>query len=339
MEVFVKSFSTYRTIKHATVVSSSLVVDAIDFEKSEVVLKGDIVNRSDAGNWLVAEGLVFLISDVSLEAGQARLTLAFPLDVFARSLELGTQPNDQTIGGFIGSQMQTHWTSCDDPIYAMSYLVVSNLDTNPFVPPDVDSSGCFSLPDYCRLMRKSYRVAVRFEDGGSNLLCTVLTEPVVSRKIFFDDGQSQLGKATYSSSGLAKITVLHDIDTGERNEAGDPVYLRERTDWYLSESGDVSQLIPDRRASGQWKTIFVRGSEDVRSKVVEAFAKDRKNHKVEFFSTLDLAVHTDCQILVHGEVIRSYISYKRKNSADNRFYYKAGDLATTATEKLKGVLK
>ena len=41
----------------------------------------------------------------------------------------------------------------------------------------------------------------------------------------------------------------------------------------------------------------------------------------------------------YGEILRSYISYIRKSSEDSRYYYKSGELATTATEKLRGVIK
>ena len=36
MEVFVKSFATYRTIKKATAISSALVLDALEAETSTV---------------------------------------------------------------------------------------------------------------------------------------------------------------------------------------------------------------------------------------------------------------------------------------------------------------
>ena len=75
------------------------------------------------------------------------------------------------------------------------------------------------------------------------------------------------------------------------------------------------------------------------TKVIETFAENKANHKLEFWSVLDLAVQDDCTFFVYGELLHSYISYKRKSSNDKRFYYKSGELATTATEKLRGVKK
>lgn len=339
MEAFVKSAAAYKTIKKATVVASSLVVDALDYESSSVTVRGSDINRSDAGNWLLVDGQVFLISNVKPGDNQTVITLDSPLDAFSRPLELETQPNGQTVGAFIARHLQDGWTACDDPAYAMPYLVVSNSDTTPYAAPETDNSGCFDLPEYCRLMRKSYRTAVRFSDGGSQLLCSIETPPATSKQVSFDDGHSQLASVAYSFSGLAKITAIHDIDTGEKDSTGNPVYIRERSHWYLSDAGDISQLPPDRRAPGEWGSVYIKGDQNVQAKVTEAFAKNKTNHKLEFWSDRDLPVQADCTFFVYGELLRSYISYKRKSGDDSRFYYKSGELATTATEKLKGVIK
>lgn len=338
MEVFVKSFASYRTIKKATALNHSLVLDSLEHETSTITVKGSAIDRSDAGNWLIVEGQVFRIADVKPQEKQTALTLESPLDAFQRPLELEAQASDQTVGGFIAAQLQTHWVACDDPVYAVPYMVVSYSGTTPFVAPETDSSGSFSLPDYARLMRKIYRTTVRFSDSLNRLRCTIETAPAAARQISFQDGHSQLQSVAYSFSGLSKITVLHDIDTGEKDANGQAIYIRERSNWYLSEDGQITQLIPARRASGEWGQVYVKGSADIRAKVEEAFAKNKANHKLEFWSDRDLTVMADCTFLVYGQLLRSYISYKRKSSTDGRYYYKSGELKTTAAEKLKGAL-
>ena len=339
MEVFVKSFASYRTIKKATALNHSLVLDSLEYETSTVTIKGSAIDRSDAGNWLIIEGQVFRIADVKPQQQQTTLTLESPLDAFQRPLELEIQASNQTIAGFIAAQLQTHWVACDDPVYAVPYMVVSYSGTTPYVVPETDSSGSFCLPDYVRLMRKIYRTTVRFFDSMNQIRCTIETVPASTRQISFQDGHSQLQSVAYSFSGLSKITVLHDIDTGEKDANGQTIYVRERSNWYLSEDGQITQLIPARRAPGEWGQVHVKGSADIRAKVEEAFAKNKANHKLEFWSTRDLAVMEDCTFLVYDQLLRSYISYKRKSSTDGRYYYKSGELATTATEKLKGAIK
>lgn len=339
MKVFVKSFATYRTIKKATAISSSLVTDSLEMETSTVTVKGTGINRSDTGNWLIIDGSIYQISNVKPESDRTILTLVFPLDAFSRPLELTAQVGGQTVGGFVEEMLRTHWVIGDDPVYALPYLSVSNSDTTAFVAPEIDNGGCFKLQDYCRLMRKSYRTVVRFADAGSTLQCSISNAPAASRQVSFEDGRSQLQSVDYSASGTAKLTVLHDIDTGQKDSEGNNIYTRERTDWYLAEDGSVSEAVPDRRASGSWSTLHIQGDKDVEAKVRETFAKNKANHKLEFWSVLDLSVQDDCIFQVYGELLHSYISYKRKSSEDKRFYYKSGELATTATEKLRGVTK
>lgn len=210
---------------------------------------------------------------------------------------------------------------------------------NRFSPPELDNNDCYKLSEYARLMRRSYRVTVRFSDGGDELLCNISTPPIEAHNISFDDGKSQLQNLDYSASGTAKLTVLCDVDTGEKDDDGEPIVSRQRSTWYLAEDGAVSQTVPARRASGTWDTISVKKLEEVETKVIETFAKNKTNHKLEFWSTLNLNVQDNCTFYAYGEILRSYISYKRKSSEDSRYYYKSGELATTATEKLRGVIK
>ena len=90
-----------------------------------------------------------------------------------------------------------------------------------------------------------------------------------------------------------------------------------------------------RRAPGQWSTIAIKGKDDILAKVTETFAKNKANHKLEFWSSRDLQVQDDCTFFVYGDLLESYISYKRKDSTDDRWYYKSGELAVTAAEKLR----
>lgn len=339
MEVFIKNFSTYRTVGKATAIASALVLDALDKESSTVTVRGTEVNRSHIGFWLIAPEGVWLISNVKPESDRTIVTLASPLEAFDRPLELDAQTPQDTFGKFVAAVMTDGWINCPDPAYVMTYLDVSYSDSTPYTPPEADNSGFFRLPDYCRLMRKSYRCALRFFDSGNRLHCAIFTAPVQHRQVSFEDGRSQIKSVSYSSSGVAKITAIHDVDTGEKDENQEPIYRRERSDWYLSESGEVTDSVPARRAAGTWSSVYVKGNGDVRAKVMETFAKNKANHKLEFYSLLDLDVQTDCTFMVYGELLRSYISYKRKSSDDKRFYYKSGELATTASEKLKGAIK
>lgn len=334
MVAFVKNFSQYRTIKQAAVISSAVVLDSLEQETGTVTVAGTGIGRTDIGNWLIIDGGVYWIKGVKPKKDRTMLTLLSPLYAFSRTLEYPGGAYSG-IGDFIEAMLTINWVQCSDAAYAVPYLSVSNLDNTGFVVPDLDSDGCFSLSEYAELMRKSCRVRTAFSDGGSQLQCRISTDAVILRQIAFDDGHSQLERLDYASSGTAKITVLQDIDTGEDHEDGTAVTVRRRQDWYLAEDGTISTAIPARRASGTWETILLSESDDVPAKVAEAFARDKSDHKLEFWSDKDIPVHTDCNFYVYGDLLRSYISYKRKSSTDKRFYYKSGELSTTLTDKIR----
>lgn len=338
MDAFIKSYSDFRTIKKLSILSDSLVLDSLDPETSTLTVLGTPVTHKNAGDWLIVDQNVFRIVSVTPKEDRTLLSVTSPIEAFSRPLELTEQHPGSTIGGFIYEAMLKNWISGGDPAYAINYLVVSNSDTTSYVAPDLDGSGCFKLSEYCRLMRKSYRVNVRFTWDENFLVCSIRKDPVAYKQVSFEDGRSKLVKVAYASKGIAKLTVLCDTTTTEKDENGANIVVRTRSDWYLSESGEVSQEIPAKRAQGDWSTIRITGKDDLQAKVVEAFAKNKSNHKLEFWSTRELDVSDTCTFYLYGELLTSYISSKRKNSNDNRYYYKSGELATTATEKLKGAI-
>lgn len=337
MYAYVKSFSTYRTIKQVVAVSWDLTLDSLSSDNSTVTVFGSDIGYGNTGDWLIIDGNVYHIKLVKPQSDWTLLTLESPLDAFSRPLEYFDQPISQTVGGFIRETLLTQWTNGDDPAYCTPYLEVSGSDTTRFETPDLDDSGFFALADYVRLMRKTYRTTVQFKDARTSLVCVISSQSDEPHQVSFDDGRSQLKSVDYSSSGIAKLTSICDVDTGEVDSSGNPVTYRQRRTWYLAEDGSVSETVPARRAAGTWEVITVRKPEDVESKVLQKFAKNKSSHKLEFWSDRNLQVLDVCTFYLYGEMLTSYISCKRKSSSDQRFYYKSGELATTATEKLRGV--
>lgn len=344
MDAFVKSFSTYKTTHHLQVLSSTLVVDSLDAETGSVTVIGTSLGRGNAGDWLIVDGQLFAIRTVKPSGDRTVLSVGSVLDVFNRPLEYALE-NPPTIGAAIAQEMSDKWIGGTDVRYAIPYLSVSDSDTTPFAPPDLDSSGCYILSAYARLMRKAYNVRCRFSDTGDGILCTIDKAPTSNRNVSFEDGRSEIHSVDFSTSGIATITVLHDYPLQEldennrmvdvKDENGETVMLRDRSTWYLSEDGAVSQSMPDRRADGGWDMITVSGNNDVETKVREVFAKNKATHKIEFYSELDLSVQDNCRFNVYGDSLLSYISYKRKDSTTRRYFYRSGELAVTASEKLR----
>lgn len=315
------------------------MIDSLNDDHSTIVVKGTDVCQNNAGDWMVIDDAVYQIATIKPQTDRTTLTLTSPLEAFSRTLEYGAPVNGLTSGEWLACQLTEHWIQCSDENYALPYLHVSNLSTIDYIEPELDSSGCYVLADYARLLRRGYHVNMRFAVNRDILDCTIVDEVPSHCTIVFDDGRNQLTSLDYSSSGTAKLTVLCDVDTGTTDANGEKILERHRSIWYLSESGSVSQSPPARRAIGTWDTICVSKLEDVERKVIETFAKNKTSHKLEFYSSQNLRVQDACTFLIHDTMVVSSIVYKRKNSTDARFFYRCGELATTATEKLKGLIK
>lgn len=338
MFAYLRDIKTFRTLKKAPVLASSLVEDALQAENTTVTVSGTEIGNAFVGYWLQIDGKIYSITAARPQTDRTLLTLCFPMDVFKRSLELPVSL-PKTVGGFIAQVLQDNWVEVYDLEYAMPYLRISNSDDTPLVLPEVDQNGLFDLPTYLRQMRTLNNIVLRFRVDGFALSCTISSTVPANRQISFADGRSQLQEVTYSSSGVSKYSVIQDIDTGEKDAAGEAILDRQRFTWYLAEDGTISQSVPPRRAAGSWGTLVVSGKDDVAVKVAEAFAKNKYSHKLVFLSSIDLQVGDMCKFVVYGQTLSSKISYKAKTSTDRRYLYKSGELAATATEKLKGALK
>lgn len=78
-------------------------------------LVGTDINRADAGNWLIIDNGVYLISAVKPQTDRTMLTLKSPLDAFARKFELAEQPTGQKIGTFIKAVLDAEFVGAADP--------------------------------------------------------------------------------------------------------------------------------------------------------------------------------------------------------------------------------
>lgn len=325
MKLYFKSRAAFRTIGAADVLSASICIDSSDGQASTVTVVGEYA-RSYTDQWAIYEGQLFLINKTTPQDGRTLFTLTEPIEAFSRPLLYSAAAFGARNSQLLADLITSEFVEQPDPVYAMPYLTVSSSDTGAIIPPDVDDDGLFSLPDYIRTLRQLSGLRIAWAIAGDRLTMSLSRGAVTPRRIVFDDGHANLSTAVYSRSGLAKLTIIQEQQDGERLQQ----------DYYLAADGSVSTSIPGRRAEGQWDTITVAANQDPQQKAEETFAKNKASHKVEFYSDREYQVFDPCDISLYGEILSSYISYKGRSSADRRYLYKSGELATTATEILKG---
>lgn len=334
MKAFFRSMQTFRGLGAADVLSYNLCLDSSDGQAGSLVAVGEFA-RALTGQWLIADGQLYLIDKATPQDGRTQFTLLEPTEAFARPLRYSAPSEGTTAGRFLANVIQSEFIEQADPVYAMPYLAVSSPGTVAWIEPSADADGIYSLPAFIRMLRQLSGLRLNWEVEVDSLHLSLAYGTVSARSIVFDNGHNQLSSAAYSKSGLAKITALQPQDSGQTDADGNPILVSQAIDFYLSEAGEISREPPSRRAVGGWDMITVSATQDALEKVRQTFAKNKASHKVEFYSDRDMAVFDPCSIKLHGEVLVSYISYKGKSSTDTRFLYKSGELATTASEKLR----
>jgi hypothetical protein len=324
MVLFFVNPRTFSTESQAHCYGWELVADSLDLQKSSVTVDANSVTARDVGKWAVADGTLFVVDQLRPKSYTTTVFLKPAVDFFSRPIPFAAPPDGATVGSFLAEALRANWTNCPDPEYATPYLAVSDFDTTPFTPPAVDAGGFWRIPEYVRSVRSSLGVDLTFTIFSGGLRAIIARSDPSSRVILLNDGNHQLQSADLATSAVAKITAVQGGIA---------------TDWYLSSDGVVSQAEPFQRASGAWNVISVTESADVAAKVAEAFAKALPGgNKIEFYTDRDYKVLDRCSIRIGSDVIQSVISMKRKSRGDSRWFYRVGSLATTATEKLKGVI-
>ena len=323
MKSYIKNFAAMRTVRSMDVIASAMCLDSTETESSTITVADIDISRDLAGAWLVCDGNIWLIDQITPQVDRTIIQCLDPLDAFSRPLLFSAPSSGATVGSFIQQQLNANWRDQADGVYAMPYLIVQNADTTPFIAPELDDNGLFSMSDYIRQMRRNHQIETRFFLSGDTLQVSILRASRQSWNLVFNDGHAQLESVAYSRSGVAKITAIQNGVA---------------TDWYLSESGLASTNVPDKRAVGTWEVLSLTEKDVQKDKVMAAFAKNSESHKVEFWSNRQFAVYDQLTIRLYGEVLRSHVSYVGRRSTDDRFYYKSGELAVTAADKLKGVI-
>ena len=318
MVAFIKRRKDFKTYASAEVVSYDVPLASIEDDVGTIILYNSMVTRGSEGDFLIMDGHIWVIDQVTPDEMQTTITVADIASAFDRPLPFTTE--EATIGGFLEQQLIDHYRDVSDLSYQMPYLVITNLDKTEYLGPTV-TDGLFNLRTYMRKVNRLRNVQVHFSVSQDKLIILIEPRQRPSHNIIFDDGTSQLISRSYSRSSIAKVTA-YQLGVGHT--------------YYLSADGDVTQEEPVFRAEGKWEVLALDETEDLEEKVQDIFSQNSNSHKIEWRSTKAYELYDTVVLRLDGGLMSSYVSYIGISSADHRNYYKSGELATTLTERLKG---
>ena len=318
MIAYVKRRKDFTTVVSAEAVSWEVPLASIEDDVGNIVLYGNEVTRGHEGDFLIMDGHIWLIDQVTPEDQQTTVTVVDVRSAFDRKLPYISEGT--TIGSWLAEQLENHYKSVSDAVYAMPYLLIVNTDVTDYLPPTVED-GLYNLKTYMRKVNRLRDVQVSFSVEQDFLLVRIARRTRPTHNIVFDDGTCQLISRSYNRSSIAKVTAY-------RGGVG--------TDYYLSKSGSVTKTEPTDRAEGAWEVLALMEGEDIDERVQDVFSQNSNSHKIEWKSNREFDLYDTTHIRLDGGLMSSYISYIGISSGDNRFHYKSGELATTLTERLKG---
>ena len=318
MVAFIKRRKDFRTVASAEVVSYDVPLASIADDVGTILLYDTTVTRGSEGDFLIMDGHIWLIDQVTPAEMQTTVTVTDIAGAFDRLLPF--EAEGESIGAFLAQQLADHYRNVSDLEYRMPYLEITNLDNTEFLGPTV-TDGLFNLRTYMRKVNRLRDVQVLFSVSQNKLNILIQPRQRPSHNIIFEGGTSQLISRSYSRSSIAKVTA-YQFGVGHT--------------YYLSADGKVTSQEPVFRAEGKWEVLALDETEDLEEKVQDIFSQNSNSHKIEWRSTKPYDLYDTVVLRLDGGLMSSYVSYIGISSADARFYYKSGELATTLTERLKG---
>lgn len=319
MKAYIKRKQDFRTILSAEVVSYNVAVDSVYDDTSTVTLLGTEVTYGYEGSFLIMDDHIWLIQTLTPGDHTTEVTLVSILAAFSRKL-IWDKVSAPTCTR-MEQAFHTQYKTVNDAAYRMPYLQIRNMaSTDTQLDPDVED-GLWSLKSFIRKAWRLSSVRVSFRFDTQNLYVDIETVQKPSRTIVFGDGHHQLQSQAFSRDSVAKITTLQNNVV---------------VDWYLSTTGQITNSPPANRAEGTWKVMPLMETDNAPAAVADTFSQNTNSHKIEWYSDQPYRLRDSVRILLDGKVLTSYVSYIGISSADSRYYYKSGELATTLTERIKG---
>lgn len=322
MTIFIKDRKTFATLAKTESTDWEITDDSDAIEFSTFQLAPGTLSIFDTGQWFIADGIVLVIDTIT--PAEERTTVrcesawsVFNLNTFWAAPEEAADLPSST-EAFIADILAADYVGQADPAYAVPYLEVSFTPSGRFTAPDTDSKGYFTLADYIA----QTGVGVSFSISGHTLMVHIAPRAATPRKLVFGDGRTIVQSRAFSSNAVAKITTIQTES--------------QRT-FYLAADGSISEAVPAERASGSWNILSVSDKDDPLAKAEAEFAKNKSAHRIEFWSAHDFAVGDLVTARLDGETFTGAISCRRRENGHPMTHYTIGDLAVTASDKLRRI--
>lgn len=321
MYAALKQMTDFRTYRPLSVSAYDVALASRASYKSSVTVRVGEASQLDSGAWLVLNGRLWVVETVNPGELKTVIRCLDGLTAFDRDVFYTAPADGQTLGGFIAETLEREFKAQSDSFFARPYLDITSADTTAFVAPETDDNGIFNVLDYLMMADEKHNVLTSLAISGNTLCVQIGHRQPVQRQVVFNDGHAELVRQAYSKNAVAKVTTVLD---------------GEKTDWYLSATGEISNEPPAQLATGGW--VIQPVVSDAEEKVQEIFWKNAASHIIEFWSDRAYELGDPVRFRINDGIFEGSISFVGLKSGDKRTYYKSGELKTTLVEHLRGVI-
>lgn len=328
MDVYIKSARNFGNTAHYESNDYTLYLATASDSRGRVIIPVEISER--AGDWLIIGGNVFVVASCTPKNGKTEISIADPIDFFNRDIFFTAGAS--TASAFIASVIDSEFIDQTDSEYRYNYITIHNNATRaPYFDPELND-GTFNLAKYIKTAVNA-GLRVSFAIVGVEMVITLDSLPRARHTVLFSDGAAQLISAQFASNSYAKVTVRkpEQLDDGEEEQRYND------TTFYLSESGEISDTPPSRRAAGKWSIVVCKEDEEPIDIATELFNGNEFSYKVQFYSNKRYELLDSVLLALPSGKFTAAISEIQKNATDDRYIYQCGQMTTTVSETIKTV--
>lgn len=306
---FVKSRATFKQTHKLTVVDYSYCINSAYENVSMFVVLGEYSGLEDS--FFICDEFFGVITSCTPNDGLTTIQCGKIVTIFGRQLVL--TEGESYIEDFMKRVIEDEFKNLSDSVYAMPYINVTITSHTQYSRP-VNDNKIWQLEKYISRVKRLFDIYTDITVDNNTLQVTIGKKTVPTHNVDFNMSTFELISETYSSEAVSKISVV----------SGGTI-----TDYYLFEDGSYgTDPTQGTRVKGKWE---FRESAD---NIGYVFASNSDSHLIQFRTKKQYGFGDKVCVRSNGRVTYTYINQILKDSKDDRYLYKTGQLTETASETI-----
>lgn len=306
---YVKSRATFKQTHKLQIVDFDYCINSAYENVSMFIVIGEHSGLEDS--FFVCDEFFGVITSCTPDKGLTTIQCAKIVTIFGRQLVL--TEGESYIEDFMKRVIEDEFKNLSDSVYAMPYINVTITSHTAYSRP-VNDNKIWQLEKYISRVKRLFDIYTDITVDNNTLQVTIGHRNVPTHNVDFATSAFELISETYSSEAVSKISVVGEGAI---------------TDYYLFDDGTYgTDPTQGTRVKGKWE---FRESAD---NIGYVFASNMDSHLIQFRSFKRFEFGDKLCIRSNGRVTYTYINQILRDSKDDRYLYKTGQITETASETI-----